>query len=117
MVVKCDVSKEDDVKTMFKKSITEFGTVDVCVANAGLQLDHPLHEMPLKDWQRVIDVNLTGQFLCTKEAIIEFKRRGMRLDISNSLGKIIHMSSVHKVIPWAGHANYAASKGGLVMLM
>ena len=117
IVVKCDVSKEDDVKNMFKQTIAEFGTVDVCVANAGMQLDHPLHEMPLKDWQRVIDVNLTGQFLCAKEAIIEFKRRGMRPEVSKSLGKIIHMSSVHEVIPWAGHANYAASKGGLVMLM
>ena len=117
IVVKCDVSKEDEVKSMFKRGIAEFGTVDVCVANAGMQLDHPLHEMPLKDWQRVIDVNLTGQFLCAKEAILEFKRRGMRPEISKSLGKIIHMSSVHEVIPWAGHANYAASKGGLVMLM
>ncbi len=117
IVVKCDVSKENEVKSMFKKTIAEFGTVDVCVANAGLQLDHPLHEIPLKDWQKVIGVNLTGQFLCAKEAIIKFKRRGMRPEISKSSGKIIHMSSLHEVIPWAGHANYAASKGGLVMLM
>ena len=117
IVVKCDVSKEKDVKAMFKKTIDHFGTVDVCVANAGMQIDHPLHEMPLEDWKKVIDVNLTGQFLCAKEAIIEFIRRGMRKDVSKSLGKIIHMSSVHEVIPWAGHANYAASKGGLLMLM
>ena len=117
IVVKCDVSKEEDVKAMFKKTIDHFGTVDVCVANAGMQIDHPLHEMPLKAWQKVIDVNLTGQFLCAKESIIEFLRRGMRKDVSKSLGKIIHMSSVHEVIPWAGHANYAASKGALLMLM
>ncbi|MGC1515872.1 MAG: SDR family oxidoreductase [Maribacter sp.] len=117
ITIQCDVSKEDDVKGMFKKTVSHFGTVDVCVANSGIQLDHKLHEMPLKDWQKVIDVNLTGQFLCAKEAIIEFKRRGMRKEVSKSLGKIIHMSSVHEVIPWAGHANYAASKGALIMLM
>ncbi|MGJ8735202.1 SDR family oxidoreductase [Zobellia laminariae] len=117
IVLHGDVSKEEDVKELFKKTINHFGTVDVCVPNAGLQIDHPLHEMPLDAWKKVIDVNLTGQFLCAKEAIIEFMRRGMRKDVSNSLGKIIHMSSVHEEIPWAGHANYAASKGGLLMLM
>ncbi|MGB7394083.1 MAG: SDR family oxidoreductase [Pricia sp.] len=117
IVVKCDVSKEDDVLDMFKTAVSQFGTVDVCVANAGIQIDHPLHEMPLDAWQKVLDVNLTGQFLCAREAIKEFLRRGMREEVSKSLGKIIHMSSVHEVIPWAGHANYAATKGALVMLM
>jgi len=117
IAIKCDVSKEADVKALFKQTIAHFGTVDILVANSGIQLDHKLHEMPLEDWQRVLDVNLTGQFLCAKEAILEFKRRGMRPDVSKSLGKIIHMSSVHEIIPWAGHANYAASKGALVMLM
>lgn len=114
---KCDVSKEEEVQKMFDKTISHFGTVDVCVANAGIQIDHPLHEMPLEAWQKVIDINLTGQFLCARESIREFLRRGMREEVSKSLGKIIHMSSVHEVIPWAGHANYAASKGALVMLM
>lgn len=114
---KCDVSKEDMVQEMFAKTISHFGTVDICVANAGIQVDHPLHEMPLEAWQKVIDINLTGQFLCARESIREFLRRGMREEVSRSLGKIIHMSSVHEVIPWAGHANYAASKGALVMLM
>jgi glucose 1-dehydrogenase len=117
IAIKCDVSSEKDVKEMFKKTISHFGTVDVCVANAGIQIDHPLHEMPLKAWQKVIDVNLTGQFLCAREALKEFLRRGMRKEVSKSLGKIIHMSSVHEEIPWAGHANYAASKGALLMLM
>ena len=117
ITVKADVSKEDQVINMFKQAIDEFGTVDICVANAGLQRDFALHEMSLKDWQLVIDVNLTGQFLCAREAIREFLRRGHRPEVSNALGKIIHMSSVHEVIPWAGHANYAASKGALVMLM
>lgn len=117
IVVQCDVSKENEVQAMFKKAISHFGTVDVCVANSGIQIDYPLHEMPLDAWQRVLDVNLTGQFLCARESIKEFLRRGMRKEVSKSLGKIIHMSSVHEVIPWAGHANYAASKGALTMLM
>ena len=117
IAIRCDVSKEDQVIDMFKKTIDHFGTVDICIPNAGLQRDHALHEMPLEDWQFVLDVNLTGQFLCAREAIREFLRRGPRPDISVSLGKIIHMSSVHQIIPWAGHANYAASKGAIVMLM
>ncbi len=117
IAIKADVSKEDQVEAMFKQTIDHFGTVDICVPNAGLQRDYPLHEMPLKEWQFVIDVNLTGQFLCARAAIQEFLKRGMREEISSALGKIIHMSSVHEVIPWAGHANYAASKGAIVMLM
>lgn len=114
---KADVSKEEAVEEMFAKAIDTFGTVDILVANAGLQKDAPLHEMELKDWQLVIDVNLTGQFLCARAAIREFLKRGMRKDVSCALGKIIHISSVHDIIPWAGHANYAASKGALTMLM
>lgn len=117
IVVGCDVSKEDEVEAMFQNSIKSFGTVDICIPNAGLQKDYPLHEMPLSAWQKVLDINLTGQFLCAKAALNEFLKRGMRPEVSNSLGKIIHVSSVHEVIPWAGHANYAASKGGLKMLM
>src|SRR6056297_1196145 len=117
LVLKCDVSDEDDVAKLFEKTIAEFGTVDVSIGNAGMQKDFPLHEMKLKDWQKVIDVNLTGQFLVAKAAIKEFMRRGMRQEVSNALGKIIHISSVHEIIPWAGHANYAASKGAIVMLM
>jgi glucose 1-dehydrogenase len=114
---KCDVSKEEEVQAMFKAAIENFGTVDIVVPNAGIQIDYPLHEMPLDKWQKVIDVNLTGQFLCAREGIREFLGRGLRPEISAALGKIIHISSVHEVIPWAGHANYAASKGALVMLM
>ncbi len=117
IAIKADVSNEEQVQAMFKKTISHFGTVDILVANAGLQQDAAFHEMTLKQWQKVIDVNLTGQFLCAREAIREFLRRGMRSEVSAALGKIIHMSSVHEVIPWAGHANYAASKGAIVMLM
>ena len=117
IAIKADVSNEDQVTDMYNKTIDKFGTVDICVANAGVQRDFPLHEMPLKEWQLVLDINLTGQFLCAREAIREFLRRGLREEVSSSLGKIIHMSSVHEIIPWAGHANYAASKGAGVMLM
>jgi glucose 1-dehydrogenase len=73
--------------------------------------------MTLAQWNTVIGVNLTGQFLCAREAIREFKRRGVVKEVSAAAGKIICMSSVHEVIPWAGHANYAASKGGVMLLM
>ncbi|WBL24587.1 SDR family oxidoreductase [Zunongwangia sp. HGR-M22] len=117
IVVKADVSKEKEVKQLFKKGIDKFGTIDICVPNAGMQQDAELHKMTLDQWNQVIALNLTGQFLCCKEAIIEFLNRGMRPKVSKSLGKIITMSSVHEIIPWAGHANYAASKGGIEMLM
>jgi glucose 1-dehydrogenase len=114
--VQADVSKEEDVKAMFAEVIDAFGTVDILVNNAGLQQDAPLEKMTLEQWNRVIGVNLTGQFLCTREAVAEFKRRGIVPEVSCSAGKVICMSSVHEAIPWAGHVNYAASKGG-VMLM
>jgi glucose 1-dehydrogenase len=113
---KTDVSKEDEVKQMFADVIERFGTVDILVNNAGLQKDAPFTEMTLDKWNFVIGVNLTGQFLCAREAIKEFLRRGVN-GKSKSAGKIICMSSVHEVIPWAGHANYAASKGGVNLMM
>jgi len=117
MAAHADVSSEEQVQAMFRRTTDEFGTVDILVNNAGLQVDAPLHEMTLAQWRRVIDVNLTGQFLCAREAIREFLRRGVVPELSCSAGKIICVSSVHDVIPWAGHANYAASKGGVSMLM
>ncbi len=117
IVYKADVSKEDQVMEMFQETVATFGTVDILVNNAGLQRDAAFHNMSLKDWQFVLDVNLTGQFLCSREAIREFLRRGPRPDVSVALGKIICMSSVHEVIPWGGHVNYAASKGGVMLMM
>lgn len=111
-----DVSSETDVKNMFADIIGQFGTVDILVNNAGLQKDAPFTEMTLEQWNFVLGVNLTGQFLCAREAIKEFLRRGVN-GKSKSAGKIICMSSVHEVIPWAGHANYAASKGGVMLMM
>jgi glucose 1-dehydrogenase len=101
---------------MFKDVIEQFGTVDILVNNAGLQKDAKFTEMTLDQWNFVIGVNLTGQFLCAREAIREFLRRGVN-GKSSAAGKIICMSSVHEVIPWAGHANYAASKGGVMLMM
>ncbi len=112
----CDVSKENQVKKMFTDIVSNFGTVDILVNNAGLQKDAPFTEMTLDQWNFVLGVNLTGQFLCAREAIKEFLRRGVN-GKSKSAGKIICMSSVHEVIPWAGHANYAASKGGVMLMM
>ncbi len=114
---KADVSSEGDVVQMFGEMFKRFGTIDILINNAGLQRDSPIETMTLEQWNKVISINLTGQFLCAREAIKEFKRRGVKKDISCAAGKIIHISSVHEVIPWAGHANYAASKGGIMMLM
>lgn len=113
----CDVSKEDEVVKMFVDVVAQFGTVDILVNNAGLQRDAKFTEMTLEQWNFVIGVNLTGQFLCAREAIKEFLRRGIDETRSKAAGKIICMSSVHEVIPWAGHANYAASKGGIMLMM
>ena len=115
--VKADVSKEDEVIAMFDAIRSEFGTLDILVNNAGLQVDSPFIDMTLAQWQKVIDVNLTGQFLCAREAVREFRRRGVRPEVSCAAGKIICMSSVHEVIPWAGHVNYASSKGGVMLMM
>ncbi|MBL8667908.1 MAG: SDR family oxidoreductase [Rhodospirillales bacterium] len=114
---RCDVSDEDDVRQMFDRMRREFGTVDILVNNAGLQQDAPFEEMTLAQWNKVINVNLTGQFLCAREVVREFKRRGAQPAVTCSAGKIICISSVHDVIPWAGHVNYAASKGGVAMMM
>jgi glucose 1-dehydrogenase len=113
----CDVSKEPEVLKMFADVISQYGTVDILINNAGLQRDSPFQDMTLEQWNFVLGVNLTGQFLCAREAIREFLRRGVVLSRSKAAGKIICMSSVHEVIPWAGHANYAASKGGIMLMM
>jgi glucose 1-dehydrogenase len=105
------------VQAMFAKMIEKLGTIDILVNNAGLQQDAPFDQMTLQQWNTVIGVNLTGQFLCAREAVREFKRRGVKPEVSVAAGKIICMSSVHEVIPWGGHANYAASKGGVMLLM
>ena len=112
VALRADVSKEDEVCAMFAETIRRFGTVDILVNNAGLQRDAAFIEMTLEQWDAVIAANLTGQFLCAREAAREFLRRGVRSEVSRAAGKIVCVSSVHQLIPWAGHVNYAASKGG-----
>ncbi len=117
IVYPCDVSKEDQVVKMFQDVVSELGTVDILINNAGIQKDAKFTEITIDQWNAVIGVNLTGQFLCAREAIKEFLRRGIDPSRSVACGKIIHISSVHEIIPWAGHANYASSKGAIRMLM
>lgn len=116
VTIKADISKEEDVKELFKSTIKEFGQLHVLVSNAGLQQDNELEEMTLDQWRKVIDVNLTGQFLCAREAVQLFNEQQYSSS-RGSKGNIIMMSSVHDIIPWAGHSNYAASKGGLLIFM
>ena len=117
IALQADVSNEMQVQAMFQAMYKEYGTIDILVNNAGLQKDSAFENMSLADWQLVINVNLTGQFLCAREAAREFLRRGVVPERSVAAGKIICMSSVHEVIPWGGHVNYATSKGGIMMLM
>lgn len=117
LAYKADVSSEEQVAAMFRDAIEHFGTLDILVNNAGLQRDSPFPSMTLAQWHTVLNVNLTGQFLCAREAVREFLRRGVVPEVSSAAGKIICMSSVHQEIPWAGHANYATSKGGIKLLM
>jgi glucose 1-dehydrogenase len=117
LALRADVSDESQVRSMFGAMLEQFGTIDILVNNAGLQQDAPFHELTLAQWNKVLAVNLTGQFLCAREAVREFMRRGVRPEVSCSAGKILCVSSVHEVIPWAGHVNYAASKGGVMLMM
>lgn len=112
--VKCDVSNPDDVNAMFDEMFAKWGTIDILVNNAGLQQDAAFVDMTLAQWNKVIGINLTGMFLCAQRAVKEFIRRGP-VEGSPSIGKVINMSSVHEIIPWAGHVNYAASKGAVRM--
>jgi glucose 1-dehydrogenase len=117
IAIGADVSKEEDVERLFSKTLEAFGSLDILIANSGMQKDANAVDMSLADWNQVIGVNLTGQFLCARAALRIFNKQGVREGVSRAAGKIIHMSSVHQRIPWAGHVNYAASKGGIDMLM
>jgi glucose 1-dehydrogenase len=117
IAAQADVSSEEQVTALFRKACSKYGTIDILVSNAGMQKDAPFAEMTLEQWQGVLNVNLTGGFLCAREAVREFLRRGPVPERSKATGKIIFISSVHQQIPWAGHANYATSKGGIMLLM
>ena len=116
IAVRANVAHSDDVRSMFEVVVSKFGRLDILVANAGIQQDGAVTDLTLEQWQNVIDVNLTGQFLCAQQAIRQFRRQE-RGTHSRARGKIICISSVHETIPWAGHANYAASKGGVKLMM
>lgn len=117
MAIQADVADETQVQAMFAAAVAEFGTIDILISNAGMERNAPFHEMSAAQWDAVINVNLRGAFLCAREAVREFLRRGVRPGISVAAGKILFTSSVHEIIPWAGHVNYATSKGGLMLLM
>ena len=115
--IAADVSDEQQVITLFEKTIDRYGRVDTLVSNAGIEKPSPIAQMSLADWQAVIDTNLTGQFLCARQAVRHFRTRSDAHDGPGALGRIVMMSSVHEVIPWAFQNNYAASKGGIGMFM
>lgn len=115
--IAADVSQEDQVQAMFAQTVQRFGTLHILVANAGIERPAPIQDMTLAEWQAVVDVNLTGAFLCARGAVREFLRRGPVPDVSAASGKIVFTSSVHEIIPWAFQVNYAASKGGMALLM
>ena len=117
VAVQADTARENDVRRLFDAARDAFGSIDIVVPNAGIQRDAPVAEMSLEDWNAVIGVNLTGQWLCCREAVRRFRAQGSRPDVSRALGKIVCVSSVHEFIPWAGHVNYAASKGGVMLMM
>ena len=117
MAIRADVSQEGEVASMFARMLQAWGTIDILINNAGLQQDAAFVDMTLAQWNKVIGVNLTGMFLCSRLAVKEFLRRGVKPQVSSAAGKIVCISSVHEVIPWAGHVNYAASKGGVKLLM
>jgi len=116
IAVQADVSQEDEVARLFDAAADAFGRVDIVVSNSGVQKDAAIAEMTLEDWNTVIDINLTGQFLCAREAVRRFRRQPADARPARSAGTIIAMSSVHEIIPWAGHVNYASAKGGIRML-
>ncbi|MBM7704680.1 glucose-1-dehydrogenase [Metabacillus iocasae] len=109
IAIQADISKEEDVKRLVEAAHTSFGTLDVMVNNAGIQSEVSSHEMSLDEWNKVISVNLSGTFLCCREAISYMLKHGVK-------GSIINMSSVHDIIPWPHFVHYASSKGGIKMM-
>jgi glucose 1-dehydrogenase len=115
--IRADVAREADVEAMLAEMLGAWGRIDILVSNAGLQRDAAFVDMTLEQWNTVLSVNLTGTFLCARAAARAMLRQGVNPALSRAAGKIICVSSVHEVIPWAGHANYTASKGGMKLFM
>lgn len=116
-ICQADISQEEEVKGLFEHCLKTFGTPDILICNAGIQKDAPLVEMSLDDWNAVINTNLTGHFICTREAAKLFLAEKDKRNSRKSIGNIIFISSVHERIPWAKRSNYAASKGGMGQFM
>ena len=107
LAVKADVSSEEAVRNLFAEAEEGLGgTVDLLVNNAGVEARYTLEDMPLDEWERVLSVNLTGPFLCSRELV-------RRLGDGQRPAAIVNVSSVHEVIPWPGFSHNCASKGGL----
>ena len=117
LAIRADVAREADVEAMFAEMLAAWGRIDILVNNSGVQRDAALTEMTLEQWTTVLGVNLTGMFLCTRAAARAMIGQGPAPALSRATGKILCISSVHEVIPWAGHVNYAASKGGVKLFM
>ena len=109
-VVPGDLSDPRQVETMFEEAVNLAGQVDILINNAGINREHASHEFPLEDFDAVLDVNLRGAFICSKLAVRHFLSRGIA-------GVILNNSSNHETIPKPRFIAYAASKGGLGMLM
>lgn len=109
LLVRADISKEDDVRQMFHAALGEFGRLDVVVNNAGIQKFAPSHEIEMSDFDAVLNVNLRGAFLCAREALRHFLQRG-------GGGVILNNSSVHEIIPKPMYLPYSISKGGMEKL-
>lgn len=117
VAVAADIRREDQVEAMFAETLDRFGKLDILVNNAGIERPASIQDMTLADWQAVIDVNLTGQFLCSRAAVRAFLNHKNNEQTSGAIGTIIFVSSVHAIIPWAFQTNYAASKGGVSLFM
>lgn len=106
VAVQADISKEEGVQALLDAAIENFGGLDVWVNNAGMEIQKPTHQVSLAEWNKVLDVNLTGVFMGAKAALNYWLSK-------NQTGNIINMSSVHQQIPWPTFASYATAKGGV----
>lgn len=107
LAIEADIGNEQEIKEMFIEVDNQLGAVDMLVNNAGIENNSPFLELSVDDWDKVMNVNLRGVYLCSQQAARRMESGGV----------IINISSVHELIPWGGYAHYCASKGGLEMLM
>lgn len=117
LVMQGDVSTQVGVSKMFAEAKKAFGDLHILVSNAGIQKDIAFTEMTFDDWDKVIQTNLYGAFFTSQAAAKAFIAQGIHAGVSKAAGKIVFISSVHDIIPWAGRVNYTSSKGGLKMMM